>query len=481
MISHKKTLTIVSFVFIGLAISYLVCIPYAVYFHESVRPFLLPALIMLPIGFLIRLVSGKSFDFFVGNKVILITILLSWLVFILAGTLSFLISRTTPSFVDALFESTSGFTSNGTSVFTNIDHLPVSIIFWRSLTHWVGGWATILMLIALFPLPDIGGYKLFAIDEHETHGIRALIYRVSLIYGALTFVQIIVFYALGMSLFNSLCYSFGTVSTGCFSPTDTGIASYPHVIHVAFMIFMFLSGISYLFYYRLVFKKLKNKKVDGEIKTYLILIATGTLIVFLGMKGNHQVGNLADTIRKTLFQIISVVSSSGYSISKFSVLPDIVLTILFLYLLVGGCSNSPTGGIKVSRFLILLQNIRLQFKSPDSPANISEIKYNGSNIGSKANLSVLTFITVFGATFVLGAIAMSFFGYGLKESAFLSVSALSAFGHNLDISHLSNAGKLILTLLMVLGRLEIYPLLITVIPQFYMKDSAEFTKEGATC
>ena len=468
MISHKKSSTIISFVFFVLALSFLICIPYAIHFHESLKPFLLPALIMLPIGFSIRLISGKPYKPFIDNKEIIITILLSWLVFILAGTLPFLISKTNPSFVDALFESTSGYTTTGFSVLNNIGQLPESIIFWRSLTQWVGGLATIVTITTFFPMLDIGGYRLFSFGKQPVFNTRLFILRISLIYVFTTVIQTTILYLEGMGLFNSLCYSFGTVSTGCFSPGDTSISSFSPFVQSTLAFFMFLSGVSYLFYYRLVYKKLKFKKVDEEIKVYIILVVIGVLVVIAGMHGVHSVRSFWDTTRNALFQIISVVSTSGYFVSDYSIFPDLILTVLFFYLFVGGCSNTLTGGIKVSRFIVLFRNILQQFKSPDLSTNVS-VKYNASTIDKKTNLSILTFVCLFGATFLFGGIAMSFFGYGLKESAFLSISALSTFGHNLNLSHLPDFGKLMLTLLMLLGRLEIYPVILLFIPIFYKK------------
>ncbi|MDC7217736.1 MAG: potassium transporter TrkG [Spirochaetales bacterium] len=434
---------------------------------------MLPALIILVTGFSIFIASDKSFkiiSYKTGNRQIIAILFLSWLVFILAGTLPFLISKTNLSFVDALFESTSGYTTTGSSVLNNIGQLPESIIFWRSLTQWTGGLATIVTITTFFPILDIGGYQLFSLGKRPVFNTRLFILRISLIYVFMTVIQTTILYMEGMGLFNSLCYSFGTVSTGCFSPGDMNISSFSPLVPSTLAFFMFLSGVSYLFYYRLVYKKLKFKKIDEELKVYIILILIGVLLVIWGMHGTHPEDGLLETTRKALYQVISVVSSSGYLIADYSIFPDIILTVLFFYLFIGACSNTSTGGIKISRVIVLFRNIWLQFKNPNSPENTSEIKYNGHVIDTKTNLSVLGFISLFGTTFVFGAIAMSFFGYGLKESAFLSISALSTLGHNLDLSQLPDAGKIILELLMILGKLEIYPLLIMFIPQFYKKD-----------
>lgn len=472
--SQRISLIIVSFVLIIEGLSYLLCIPFAIHFHESLKPFLVSSLIFLLVGISFLFISNKKFKNFTDNKKIILTIIFSWFILILGGTLPYLISESIPSFVDALFESVSGYTSTGSSIISNIDQIPKSILFWRSFTQWLGGLSTIVMITSLFPSLEIGGYRLFSLVNWFLSSKKLFILRISLIYFFLTVIQTTVLYFEGVDLFNGLCYSFGTVSTGCFSPGETNITSYSSLVQSTLVFFMFLSGISYLFYYRLAFKKLKLKNIDDELKVYIILVVVGILVVIVGTHGVHYVNSFGNTIMKAFFQVISVVSSSGYFVSDYSIFPDFILTVIFFYLFIGGCSNTSSGGIKISRLIVLFRNIWQQFKSPDLSTNVSSVKYNSCTIDTKTNLSILTFISLFGATFIFGGIAMSFFGYGLKESAFLSISALSTFGHNLDLSQFPDFGKLILTLLMLLGRLEIYPVIVLFIPFFYKKNQSVY-------
>ncbi len=472
--NRRFTLIILTFVLIIEGLSYLLCIPFAIHFKESLKPFLISSLIFLLVGISFLFISNKKINNFNDNKKIILTIIFSWLILILGGTLPYLISESIPSFVDALFESVSGFTSTGSSIISNIDQIPKSILFWRSFTQWLGGLSTIVMITSFFPSLDIGGYKLFSLVNWFLSSKKLFIFRISLIYFFLTVIQSTVLYFEGVDLFTGLCYSFGTISTGCFYPGETNVTLYSPLVQATMALFMFLSGISYLFYYWLAFKKLKLNKIDNELKIYIILVLAGVLVVLVGARGIHFSNIFWDSIMKAFFQVISVVSSSGYFVYDYSIFPDFILTVIFFYLFVGGCSNTPSGGIKVSRLIVLFSNVWQQFKSTDLSSNVSSVKYNGCAIDSKANLSILTFICLFGATFILGGIAMSFFGYGLKESAFLSISALSTFGHNLDLSHFPDFGKLILTSLMLLGRLEIYPVIILFIPFFYKKNQSVY-------
>ncbi|MBN1115945.1 MAG: TrkH family potassium uptake protein [Bacteroidales bacterium] len=463
----KNLLFVVSLILIFEGISFLLCFLYGIHYDEPLKPFIIPALISLFSGIFLFSVSNKRFEPITNNRESIVLIIVSWLVAIVVGTLPFLISKSIPATVDAFFETISGFTTTGSSVLTNVEQLPKSILFWRSLTQWLGGLGTIIMFITVISFLNIGGYRLFKSDEESGTAYKLLI-RIVAIYCTLTFVQVLLLYSGGLNLFESLCYTFGTVSTGGFSPYNNSIAGYSNYTQYVMILFMFLSGISYIIYYRIITGKSRSAIRNEEVRIYTLII----LCVALFITGvlHFQSGNeFRTTLRESIFQVTSFVTTSGYSVTYYFSWPDYVLVVLFFFLLTGAGTISASGGIKISRLLILFRNFKLQFKSPNFPSNISAIKYNGSIIDKETNLSILTFITVFGLVFVLGTIALSLFGNDLKQSAFLSISALTTFGHNLDLSQFPNAGKITLNLLMLFGRMEIYPLLLVFIPSFYRK------------
>jgi trk system potassium uptake protein TrkH len=464
--------TLVVLLFEGL--SFLMCIPVAFYYSEPLFTFFIPALISIATGFLLYFFSDKKFSAIKDNKESVFLIIVSWFTMILAGTLPYFISKTIPSGVDIFFETISGFTTTGTSVVPNIEQLPKSILFWRSLTHWVGGITTIVMFVAILPSFNFGGNRLFSLglypNEKPSGYLRPVIFRVFMIYLVLTVAQVLLLHAGGMNIFRSLCYSFGTVSTGCFSPEKSGIAGSTFYIQYIFALFMFLSGISYLVYYMVISWKKKVIKKNDEIRTYLFIILIATLLItaVLHFKTGVEIG-LA--FREGIFQVVSFVSTSGYSNTEYLSWPDFTQPFLYLLLIIGGCTGSAGGGIKMSRFLVLFRNFGLQFKNPaNSETNISSIKFNGKSISEITNLSILTFISVFGIVFVLGTIALSFFVPDLKKSVFLAISALSNFGYHQNLSGFPTTGKVVLNLLMFLGKLEIFPMLLLFFPAFYKRD-----------
>ncbi|WP_423129748.1 TrkH family potassium uptake protein [Gaoshiqia sp. Z1-71] len=464
----NNLLLTVSLILMVEGLSFLMCIPSGIYYHEPLAPFYLPAFISLLTGCFLFAVSGKKFETITSNRESILLISVSWLALIVAGSLPYLVSKTIPSLVDVFFETTSGFTTTGSSVLTNTDRLPKSILFWRSLTHWLGGIGTILMFIVIFPSLNIGGYQLFSPEEQTTPGPAFVMKRVVLVYGVLTAAQVVLLYSGGMNLFESFCYAFGAVSTGCFSPQAEGLAAYPPYIQYLMAFFMLLSGVGYIIFYFIVSGKFRIAFRNEENRIYLIIFFTLSLLI-TGIRRFQPGGGFESSFREGIFQTASVISSSGYSLTDYSIRPDYLLVLLFFFLLIGGCTGSAAGGIKMSRFLILFRNFSLQFRNPNAPSNASDLKYNRKLIGRDDNLSVLSLFSVFGITFLLGTIILSLFTPDFGKSAFLSASALTTFGHRLDLSCFPDAGKITLSILMLLGRLEIYPLLLMFAPSVYRK------------
>jgi trk system potassium uptake protein TrkH len=230
--------------------------------------------------------------------------------------------------------------------------------------------------------------------------------------------------------------------------------------------FMFLSGFSYVIFYLAITGKLKKAIIIEENRIYFIVVATISVLITGILYFN--VGKVFGTaFRESVFQVVSFVTSSGYYTTNYLKWPSHILPLVYLLIFVGGSTGSASGGIKMSRFLILLKNLRQQFKIPALSPNSFTVIYNKKEIHENTNASILTFITVFGFLFVIGTISLSFFGTELEKCAFLAISALSNFGHHVELSDFPDAGKIILSFLMILGRLEIYPLLLLFVPLFY--------------
>lgn len=469
----KNSIIITTFILIIEGFAYLLCIPVAIYYNEPLNPFFIPALLVFVPGLVLYFVSSKKFEPLKSNREGIILIIFSWLLLILAGTLPYLTGKTMPSLVDTFFETISGFTTTGSSILTNIEQLPMSILLWRSLTQWLGGIATIIMVMTIIPLLNIGGYKLFSLEVKTFPDFRFIVKRIVIIYFVLTIVQVLLLFSGGMNLFRSICYSFGTVSTGCFTTENNGIADSSSYIQYIIALFMFLSGISYLIFFMVLSGKNKVEKKNDEIRiyTFIILFFVVLIAAILYFKTGKAT---AVAFREGIFQVVSFVSSSGYSNTNYLSWPDFTLPLVYLILFIGGSTGSACGGIKMSRFLILLRNFGLQIKNPaNSVTNISRVKFNGQSIEENTNQSILTFIFVFGIVFVIGTIAITFFVPDLKKSVFLSISSLSNFGYYQNLSGSPTGGKIVLSALMLIGRLEIFPILLLFSPSFYKRKNSK--------
>lgn len=449
----------------------LFCTPIALNNNEQFWPLIVPSLIALIVGGSLMYISSKSSHNVISNKKSIFLIVLIWCITVIIGALPFFLSKSINSFTDILFETISGLTSTGTSLLPIPKILPKSILFWRSLTQWYGGILTISLLLLVFPEINIGGYKIFSIKENKSY----LVARVFIIYCILTFMQVILLSSGGMSVFNSFCISFATMSTGCFLPDNIAIASYTPYNQMIIAVFMFLSGISVLFYYKLFTLKKSIFRKNEEIRLYFssFLVMSILFSWILYSQSNHD---RVEIIRGSIFQTASFLSSSGFEISEYRLWPHYFLPVLYLLIVIGGCTNSSSGGIKMSRFLVLFRNIKTPFKNPLNDSDGSEISLNGKKIDDETNLNVLTFITIFGFVLVLGTLVLTFATNDLEKSVFLTVTALSTFGHNMNLADLPQAGKILISILMLIGRLEIFPFLALLVPSFYKKSTLDSEK-----
>ncbi|MDP3431459.1 MAG: potassium transporter TrkG, partial [Bacteroidota bacterium] len=284
IVNFKIVFKVISRNLFILAAALFVCIGIAIIFSEEILPFILSSLISLVIGLLFFLTTRKqSEDVTIHRKDAYLTVTLSWLFISLIGCLPYLFSGAIPSFINAFFESVSGFTTTGSSILTDIEILPKSILFWRSLTHWIGGIGIIVLVIIIMPTLQIGGYHLFTLEsslqEKIQPKIKAVGNRLLLIYIILTVAEILFLLAGNMNLFESVCHSFGTVATGGFSPKNTSISAYSPYIQYVITIFMFLAGTNFVIHYYLFKRDFKRVKENDELKFYILVAFTIIAII----------------------------------------------------------------------------------------------------------------------------------------------------------------------------------------------------------
>ena len=465
LINPLLILRILSTILLLETISYLFCLPVAIIYKESLYPFLGSASITLLLSGLFYLISRQADRNKFSNRDGYIAVTLSWVIFSLLGTLPYLLSNTIPSFIDAFFESTSGFSTTGSSILTDVEILPFSILFWRSLTHWFGGIGIIMLIIIILPSLRVTGYQLFSLESSMKEKIhpktKAIAFRILFIYLGLTLAQTILMTFGDMNLFDSICHSLGTVATGGFSTKNTSMMSFSPYSQYIVMIFMFLAGTSQVIYYYLLkfnFKKIKqNEELWFFITVAIIAGALATIILLVNSTRSFE-----ESFREGFFQTISIITCTGYVSADYILWPVPALLLIFLLMFAGGSTGSTSGGIKMARHLVVIKNIKAVFVKLNHPKSITFIKLNGKSVPENANTSILSFVVLYLFIFVLGTIIIVVTGVDPITSASSVATCMAAIGPGLgtvgpmsNFAHLPETSKLVLTLLMIIGRLEI--------------------------
>ncbi len=465
LINPLIILRILSSIMLIETISFMICLPVGVIYKESLLPFILSSAITGILFIILRIVTRKADTTKISNRDSYLAVTLSWLVFSLIGTLPYLISSTIPSFIDALFESASGFTTTGASIVTDIESLPYSILFWRSFTHWIGGLGIIVLVIIILPSLRIPAQQLLVLESSLKEKIhpktKAIGFRLLFIYLGLTVSEVVFLYLGEMNLFESICHTFGTVATGGFSTRNASIAEYSAYTQYVITVFMLLSGISYVAYYyiiKLQFSKVKNNE---ELWFYLgtITISVVIVVAILLSKSNAP---FEPVFREGLFQVISIITTTGYVTADYLLWPPAGVILLFILLFAGANTGSSTSSIKMARHLIVLKNIRNVFKKLIHQNVITQIKLNGLSLSEKVNTSIISFVMIYLFIFLSGTIIIILTGLDPITSASGVAAtlgnvgpALGTLGPVCNYSHIPGISKLVFIVLMIVGRLEI--------------------------
>lgn len=450
----------------------------AIYFSESTYPFTHTLLYTGTLGLLLFIITfRKDMHHEMTQHDAFITVTIAWTIIGLAGSLPYVFSGGIPHFVNAYFESVSGFTTTGSSILTDIEALPKSILFWRSLTHWIGGIGIILLVIILMPSLKVSGYQMFTLESSLQEKIKPKIRKVGLrlfyIYLTLTVAEVIFLLAGGMNLFESTCHAFGTVATGGFSPKNDSIASYSPYIQYVIMSFMLLAGINFVLYYYLIKREFNRIKRNEEVRFYLgVLFFIGT---FLTLALYFKMGKpLEESFREAYFQTISIITCTGFATADYLKWPAFAVLVIFMSMFFGGSTGSTAGGIKMVRHLILFKNIKRRFKQTMHPQAVMPIRLNKSHMKDSTNQSVLTFIIIYLFVFLIGSLLMLTTGLDIPTATSSIATCMAGIGPGIggvgpvsNFALISDTGKVILIIFMLLGRLEIYTILVLFTKSFW--------------
>lgn len=409
-----------------------------------------------------------------------ISVAFSWILLSLFGALPFVISRCIPSYMDALFETVSGFSTTGASILTDVEAMPKSMMLWRSLTHWLGGMGVLVFLVALLPLS--GSNNMYLVRaESPGPSVGKLVPKIKTtakilysIYIVFTLAQIILLMAGGMDWFEAATHAFGTAGTGGFGIKNTSVADYSPYIQWVITIFMIIFGVDFSMYHLILMKKpgliLKSDEFRGYLSIIIISVTLITINCF------HLFDGFSSALRHTAFQVASVMTTTGFSTTDFDKWPEFSKTVLVVLMFIGASAGSTGGGIKVSRIIILFKSIVKEIRICIHPKNTLKITMSGKTIEHETLRAVNVFIMSYLGIFVVSLLAISLDNFDFTTNFTAVLATLNNIGPGLgmvgptgNFSHYSDFSKIIFCFDMLAGRLEIFPMLILFSPYTWKK------------
>ncbi len=437
----------------------------------------------------IALLLGTAFRFFSKPKTHIIyakegfvIVSAAWIFMSLIGALPFVFTREIPSFIDAFFEIVSGFTTTGASIVPDVTVLSHGTLFWRSFSHWIGGMGIIVFVTAVLP----------GVSERPIHILRAempgptmgkLSPRIKdtavilyVIYMALTAFLVLLLCFGGMPFFESLIHAFGTAGTGGFGLKADSIASYSPYIQWIITIFMVIFGVNFNLYFLLLVKRLKEVFTSEELLTYLGIIIISVIAITVNISSMYA--SVGESLRYAAFQVSTVISTTGYATADFNLWPQFSKTILFILMFIGGCAGSTAGGIKISRIILMFKRIGKEIKHMIHPRSVSALKFEGQTVDAATSKGIASYFLIYFVLFfvVLLLICLDPFnfvgGYNIFETNVSAVAAcfnnvgpgFAGVGPTASYAAYSDFSKVVLSIAMLLGRLEIFPLIIALSP-----------------
>ncbi len=406
---------------------------------------------------------------------------LCWIVSALLGAMPFLISGSIPGFFDAFFESCSGFSTTGASILTDVEALPKSIAFWRSFTHWIGGMGILIFAIALMPSLGINGQNI-AVSEAPGPTLDKVTPKMSdtakvlyIIYIVFTIVETLLLWAGGMSFYDALIHTFGSVGTGGFSNYNDSVAHFDSAyVDIVITIFMILSGANFNLYYMALKRSPVSMIRDAEFRFYLLIIASASLLIAANLYCTGVFGSAAQSVRYSTFQTASILTTTGFATDNFDMWSTFSKMILLLLMFIGGCSSSTGGGLKVVRILILVKLMRRGIATRLHPNAIVTAKMNGKNVSADTVTAIANHVFLYMVVVFLSVLLISINDLGFITSITSVLTCIGNIGPGFDLigptgnfSVFAEPAKLLLSFLMLAGRLELFTLFILLTPKFW--------------
>lgn len=482
MLNVKLIIKILGFLLIVEGIAILTAFGVAMLYKEAdIFPLLQSALICIVTGGIAVLMTRNA-KMTMGKNEGFLIVSLVWIIFSLFGSLPYLLSGSIPNLTDAFFETMSGFTTTGASILNNIESLPHGVLFWRSMTQWLGGMGIIVLSLAILPVFGIGGMQLFAaevpgpVTDKLNPKISQTAKNLWAIYILFTLCETILLCFGGMDLFDAVNHSFTSMATGGYSTKQASVAYWdsPYIQYVI-TFFMFIAGMNFTLSYSALTGRLSRVYKDEEFKYYFLFVFAFTAIIFGGLLLTTETG-IEKAFRDALFQVVTIMTTTGYATTDYMLWTPVLTYILFATFFFGGCAGSTGGSIKIMRIVLLMKNSYYELRRMLHPNAVIPVRFNGRAVSDQIITNVLAFFMIYIIIFFFSSILLTIVDPNL-ESAMGAVATslgnigpgLGNFGPAYNFFDLHPAGKWLLSFLMLLGRLELFTVLVLFSPAFWKK------------
>ncbi len=481
MLNTRIILLIMGLLLVVEGVFMLISAGVAAYYGEYDLPaFLWTSIISIILGLVLRYFNRNAVKD-IGKREGYLIVTTTWVLFSFVGLLPFYLSGAIPSFTDAFFETMSGFTTTGSSILNDIESLPHGVLFWRSMIQWLGGMGIIVLSIAILPLLGVSGMQLFAAEvpgpvPDKLHPrIADTAKRLWFIYLGYTLAETLLLWLGGMTFFDAICHSFTTMATGGYSTKQASIAFYTSpFIQYVIIAFMLIAGINFSLSYLAIHGKIKSVIKDEEFKYYIGIIFVISLVVAIVIYMSENNISIEKSWRDALFQVVSLITTTGYATADYLLWAKPLIIIMFLLMFVGGSAGSTGGGIKVVRIVLLIKNAHYELKRLIHPNAVIPVRFNNKAVSSNIIFNVLAFIVIYFIIVGISTFIMSIMNYDLDTSIGAVATCIGNIGPGLgkvgpasNFADIPDFGKWFLSFLMLIGRLEIFTVLLLFAPAFW--------------
>lgn len=462
---------------IGIVIKYeaiLLLLPLfvALYYRQSdAYAFLVTALITFPIGLILSKIKINKKEMYAKEGFLIVGI--SWIIISFVGGLPFVISGAIPSIIDSFFETVSGFTTTGATILTEIESLPKGILFWRSLTHWIGGMGFLIFILAL--IPSLGSNTIHLLKAESAGPSPSKIVPkmketakiLYLIYFALTILETVLLMFAGLSFYDAIIHALGTAGTGGFSNKNASVAAFNNpAAEWIITVFMLLFGVNFALYFYVIKGKIKEALMGEELRFYILTVISATVLITINILDING-WNIGESIRQSAFQVSSIMTTTGYATTDFNLWPTFSKIILLVLMFFGGMAGSTAGGVKNIRIVILAKTVRREINKILHPKSVKCVKIDGRVVSEEVTSSVALYIVAYAMITLVAMFIVSIDGFDFTTTTTSVLTTINNVGPGFEMvgpvgnfSAFSGLSKIVLSLCMLIGRLEIYPILI---------------------